>query len=65
MVSILAEPNLIAMSGHHANFLAGGEFPVPVPQGAGGVTNNVTIQFKQFGVRLDFQPFVLDDETCG
>ncbi len=62
LLNILAEPNLIAMSGHRASFLAGGQFPVPVPQGAGGVTNNVTIQFKDFGVQLDFVPVVLDDE---
>ena len=60
---ILAEPNLVAMSGHHASFLAGGQFPVPVPQTSGGVANGVTIEFKNFGVQLDFVPTVLDDET--
>jgi pilus assembly protein CpaC len=63
VLSILAEPNLVAMSGHHASFLAGGQFPVPVPQTSGGIANSVTIEFKNFGVQLDFVPTVLDDET--
>ncbi len=56
LIKILAEPNLSAMSGETANFLAGGEFPVPVPQD-GGV---ITIEFKKFGVGLAFTPTVLD-----
>jgi pilus assembly protein CpaC len=57
---ILAEPNLVATSGQEASFLAGGEFPVPVPQpGAGGST--VTIEWKKFGVQLVFTPVVLDE----
>lgn len=54
VLQILAEPNLMARSGEPAKFLAGGEFPFPVVQG--GTTNgsSVTIQFKPFGVRLDF-----------
>src|SRR5262249_42029882 len=45
-------------------FLAGGEFPIPVPQNAGaGVATTVTVQFREFGVRLGFLPFVLDRET--
>ena len=60
---ILAEPNLISLSGHKANFLAGGEFPVPVPQGGGGGFNNTTIQFREFGVRLDFVPYVVEDDV--
>lgn len=63
LFTVLAEPNLVAMHGHEANFLAGGEFPVPVPQGGGGITSNVTIQFKEFGVRLQFIPHIIDDET--
>lgn len=51
----LAEPNLIAMPGETASFLAGGEFPFPVVQGNSG-NNAVTIQFKEFGIRLDFLP---------
>ncbi|MCE9546750.1 MAG: pilus assembly protein N-terminal domain-containing protein [Planctomycetia bacterium] len=61
LLTVLAEPNLVAMNGHRASFLAGGQFPVPVPQGAGGVTNNVTIEFKDFGVQLDFVPVILED----
>ncbi len=64
MLKILAEPNLVAMSGYPASFLAGGEFPVPVPQvSAGGVAPTVTVQFKEFGVRLGFLPFVVDEDV--
>jgi pilus assembly protein CpaC len=64
ILKTLAEPNLIAMNGHQASFLAGGEFPVPVPQvGAGGVAPTVTVQFKEFGVRLGFVPFILDGDV--
>ena len=58
LVKILAEPNLIALSGQEANFLAGGEFPVPVPQELG----TVTIEYKTFGVGLRFTPTVLSDK---
>ena len=59
----LAEPNMIAMDGQTASFLAGGEFPVPVVQaGAGGGGSAVTIEFKQYGVRLNFKPIVIDEE---
>jgi pilus assembly protein CpaC len=54
LLRILAEPNLVAISGETASFLAGGEFPVPVPQG----NNQVTIEFREFGVRLNFTPRV-------
>jgi pilus assembly protein CpaC len=54
----LAEPNLIAYNGKEASFLAGGEFPVPVVQ---GVTNAVTIDWKEFGVRLNFTPTIAGD----
>jgi pilus assembly protein CpaC len=57
LAQILAEPNLIAVNGKEASFLAGGEFPVPVPQGSGG-GNVITIQFKEFGVRLSFTPVI-------
>lgn len=60
VINVLAEPNLMAMHGQKASFLAGGEFPVPVPQ-ASGNTNNITIQFKEFGVLLDFVPYIMDD----
>jgi len=61
-LQILAEPNLIALSGEEATFLAGGEFPIPVVQGttAGGGTS-VTIEYKEFGVRLKFRPTILGD----
>jgi pilus assembly protein CpaC len=52
----LAEPNLIALNGKEASFLAGGEFPYPVPQGNFG---SFSIQFKEYGVRLKFTPTVL------
>ena len=59
VVKTLAEPNLIAMSGDTASFLAGGEFPVPVAQDtdSGGVA--ITVEFKEFGVSLSFTPTVL------
>jgi pilus assembly protein CpaC len=59
----LAEPNLIAMDGQTASFLAGGEFPIPVVQsGGGGAANAVTIQFKEYGVRLNFKPTIIDED---
>lgn len=53
----LAEPKLVTQSGQEASFLAGGEFPIPVPQSNG----NTTIEFKKFGVALTFTPIVLGD----
>jgi pilus assembly protein CpaC len=58
LVKILAEPTLITLSGQSANFLAGGEFPIPVPQGLG----TVAIEYKPFGVGLVFTPTVLSEE---
>ena len=55
LIEILAEPNIIATSGKEANFLVGGEFPVPVVQG-GATAGAITIQFREFGIRLDFLP---------
>jgi pilus assembly protein CpaC len=64
LVKILAEPNLVALNGQKASFLAGGEFPFPVPQsGAGGAPATITIEFKQFGVQLAFTPTILDGDT--
>jgi len=57
LVTILAEPNLTALSGETASFLAGGEFPVPISQALG----SVTIEYKQYGVGLAFTPYVLAD----
>ena len=56
LVHLLAEPNLTAVSGETARFLAGGEFPVPVAKDNQG---NITVQFKEFGVGLSFTPVVL------
>ncbi len=61
VVTILAEPNLMAMHGQRASFLAGGEFPVPVPQSLSGGGNTFTVEFKEFGVLLDFVPYIMDD----
>lgn len=56
LITTLAQPNLTALSGETANFLAGGEFPIPVPQDDGAIT----ITFKQFGVGLAFTPSILE-----
>ena len=60
LLQVLAEPNVLATNGAEASFLAGGEFPFPVLQG-GSVANAVTIQFKEFGVRLNFLPQIMPD----
>jgi pilus assembly protein CpaC len=57
LAKILAEPTLVSLSGQTANFLAGGEFPIPVPQGLG----TVAIEYKPFGVGLSFTPTVLSE----
>jgi len=62
VLQILAEPNLLALNGQKASFLAGGEFPVPVVQGGQSV-GVVTIQFRPFGVRLEFTAFVGKDKV--
>jgi pilus assembly protein CpaC len=56
LLEILAEPNVLAINGKQASFLAGGEFPFPTLQGGGGGLGAVTIQFREFGVRLTFLP---------
>jgi pilus assembly protein CpaC len=58
VLQILAEPNLLTMSGRPANFLAGGEFPFPTLQGGGSGVGQITIQFKEFGIKLNFLPTV-------
>ncbi len=64
VLKILAEPNLVTLNGHKASFLAGGEFPIPVPQvGATGVASTITVNFKKFGVQLDFLPIIIDGDT--
>lgn len=61
LVSVLAEPNLTAISGSRASFVAGGEFPVPVVQGRADF-GNTTIQWKEFGIKIDFTPTVIDEQ---
>ena len=58
VVRTLAEPNLTALSGQEAKFLAGGEYPIPVSQDE----NTITVEYKPFGVELNFVPRVMDDE---
>ena len=58
----LAEPNLVAESGKEASFLAGGEFPVPVAQGS-GANLAISVNFKEFGIRLTFTPTVTGDRV--
>jgi pilus assembly protein CpaC len=62
VLEILAEPNLLALNGQKASFLAGGEFPFPVVQGGANV-GAVTIQFRPFGVKLDFTAFIGEDSV--
>jgi pilus assembly protein CpaC len=57
LITVLAEPTLVALSGQTASFLAGGEFPIPVSQ----VNGAISVEFKQFGVKLDFTPTVLSE----
>jgi pilus assembly protein CpaC len=61
IISILAEPNLIAVSGQTASFLAGGEFPVPVSVNDDDDSRRIGIEFKEFGVRLSFTPTVVGE----
>ncbi len=63
VLQILAEPTIMTLSGQKANFLAGGEFPFPVVQGSTGGLTSVTIQFRSYGVKLDFTPLVNPDGT--
>ena len=58
LAQILAEPNLLTLSGHAADFLAGGEFPFPTLQGGAAGVGQITIQFREFGIRLNFRPTV-------
>jgi pilus assembly protein CpaC len=58
VVQVLAEPNLMATDGKEASFLAGGEYPYPVAQGSTGGLTTVTIEFKEYGVRLNFIPTI-------
>jgi len=65
LMRTLASPSLVAMSGQTASFLAGGEFPIPVVQGgggAGGGGDSITVEFKEFGIRLNLTPTVLQSD---
>ena len=60
LITTLAEPNLTAMTGQTASFLAGGEFPIPVASTSVGGVPTITIEFKKYGVAIDFVPTILD-----
>ena len=63
VAKLLAEPNVVTASGHEANFLSGGEFPVPIAQSSGGGGSGgstITIEYKEFGVKVDFLPTIVD-----
>lgn len=62
VLQILAEPNLVTTNGKEATFLVGGEFPVPILQG-GGNAGAVTVQFREFGIRLTFNPQMTPNKT--
>jgi pilus assembly protein CpaC len=63
LLQILAEPNLMTESGKEANFLAGGEFPYPLVTSVGSGSPTVSVQFKEFGIRLSFTPILTADGT--
>ncbi len=62
LLKVLAEPTLVTLSGKTANFLAGGEFPIPVPQSSASGGTTITIEYKPFGVGLHFTPTVLSNK---
>jgi len=63
LLQMLAEPNVLALDGKPASFLSGGEFPFPILQGGGGGLGAVTIQFREFGIRINFLPTITDRGT--
>jgi pilus assembly protein CpaC len=63
VLQILSQPEITAMSGEKGSFLAGGEFPFPVVQGGAGGLTSISIQFRQYGVKVDFTPTVNTDGT--
>jgi pilus assembly protein CpaC len=65
LARVLAEPNLVTTSGQKASFLAGGEYPIPVPQSGIGGAATITIEYKKYGVQLEFTPTVLNDKKIG
>jgi pilus assembly protein CpaC len=58
LLEVLAEPNVLAINGKQASFLAGGEFPFPMLQGGAGGLGQITVQFREFGIRLNFIPTI-------
>jgi pilus assembly protein CpaC len=62
ILQTLAEPNLVTTNGKEASFLVGGEFPVPIVQGGSGA-GAITVQFREFGIRLKFTPTLTDHKT--
>jgi pilus assembly protein CpaC len=58
LAEVLAEPNVLAINGKQASFLAGGEFPFPMLQGGGAGVGQITIQFREFGIRINFVPTI-------
>lgn len=62
VLQILAEPNLVTSNGKEASFLVGGEFPIPIVQGGSSV-GAVTVQFREFGIRLNFKPDLTENNT--
>lgn len=58
LAEVLAEPNVLAINGKQASFLAGGEFPFPTLQGGAGGVGQITIQFREFGIRINFVPTI-------
>lgn len=63
VLQILAEPTITTLSGQKAFFLSGGEFPFPVIQGSSGGNTSITIQFRSYGVKVEFTPVVSEDGT--
>jgi pilus assembly protein CpaC len=63
ILQILSEPTITTLSGKEASFLSGGEFPFPVVQGIAGGLTSISIQFRPYGVKLDFTPYVNVDGT--
>ncbi|MDK9696380.1 MAG: type II and III secretion system protein family protein [Siculibacillus sp.] len=61
LLKTLAEPNLSALSGEQAQFLVGGEYPIPVSQTSSGTGTTIGVEFKTYGIGLNFQPVVLDE----
>ena len=62
LVQMLAEPNLIASNGKEASFLVGGEIPIPVAQ-AGATTGAISVQYREYGIRLTFTPWIMPQHT--